>query len=223
MIVDFKYHIASLVAVFMALGVGIIMGSTVLGESLVRNIVAEQELLVSRLEEDYAGLKAELNASRQELKKHQKVIEDYRRYAEKTLPHLVKNRLKGKKIAFVVHPFAEKSGAELLRNGLELAGANLILDLSLAEVCAGLEAKELNTSSAYSLDDAYSVAELETIVLCGQGKEDEEFLTKIKECRIPVYTYQAEPDKNKDDACARISTLVELVFQMAQEGARTGL
>ena len=63
MIVDFKYHIASLVAVFMALGIGVIIGSSVLGESIVRNIVAEQELLITRLEEDYDGLKSIVNNS----------------------------------------------------------------------------------------------------------------------------------------------------------------
>ncbi|MCL2338273.1 MAG: copper transporter, partial [Firmicutes bacterium] len=30
MIIDYKYHIASLVAVFLALGIGIIIGSTML-------------------------------------------------------------------------------------------------------------------------------------------------------------------------------------------------
>jgi hypothetical protein len=36
--IDFRYHLISIVAVFLALGIGILMGSYVLGEGLVKQL-----------------------------------------------------------------------------------------------------------------------------------------------------------------------------------------
>jgi len=48
MIIDLRYHIVSLVAVFLALGIGILVGSTVLGGD---TLVKQQEELAGRLEQ----------------------------------------------------------------------------------------------------------------------------------------------------------------------------
>jgi hypothetical protein len=194
MIVDFKYHIASLVAVFMALGIGVIIGSSVLGESLVQNIVAEQELLISRLEEDYDGLKAELAITREEIKKQKAIISDYQRYAEDTFAHILKDRLKGKKIALVVNPLSTDAGA-LIRNGLELAGAELLLDMSLEEVCA--------------MVDSFSV---DSVVVWGEGKEKQELIARLKDSKVPIYAGLSAQQNNGEE----IPGLVSLILQMAQ-------
>jgi len=195
MIVDFKYHIASLVAVFMALGIGVMIGSSVLGESLVRDIVAEQELLISRLEEDYDSLKAELAITREEIKRQKAIISDYQRYAEDTLAHILKDRLKGKKIALVVNPLSTDAAGDLIRNGLELSGAELLLDLSLEEVCAMV--------NSFSVD---------SVVVWGEGKEKQEIMARLKDSKVPVYAGAPE-QQNKGDG---IPGLVSLILQIAQ-------
>lgn len=197
MIVDFKYHIASLVAVFMALGIGVIIGSSVLGESIVRNIVAEQELLITRLEEDYDGLKSELSITREEIKKQKAIINDYQCYAENTLSHILKDRLKGKRIALVVNPLSKDTASDLIRNGLELAGAELLLDLSLEEVCA--------------MVDSFSV---DSVVVWGEGKEKQELMARLKDSKVPIYAGLSE-QQNKGE---EIPGLVSLFLQIAQGG-----
>ncbi|HZB78913.1 MAG TPA: copper transporter, partial [Actinomycetota bacterium] len=57
--IDFRYHLISIIAVFLALGIGILMGSLVLGENL-----------VDQLERDLAGIERrndELQAAIEEL------------------------------------------------------------------------------------------------------------------------------------------------------------
>lgn len=101
MIIDSKYHAASLVAVFLALGVGIIIGSVMVGETLVENIVHEQEGIIQRLELDYISLKEEAKLSREEIVSLNRTIKYYQDYTQKMLPQLVKGKLTGRKVAIV--------------------------------------------------------------------------------------------------------------------------
>lgn len=39
--IDFRYHLVSIVAVFLALGIGVLMGSAVLGENIVANLESQ--------------------------------------------------------------------------------------------------------------------------------------------------------------------------------------
>ena len=43
MIIDFRYHIASLVAVFLALGVGILIGGAILGNTTLQRELGQIE------------------------------------------------------------------------------------------------------------------------------------------------------------------------------------
>ena len=54
MIIDFRYHIASLAAVFLALGLGILIGSSLLSDE---KLYEQQGKLVDRLEADLASLR----------------------------------------------------------------------------------------------------------------------------------------------------------------------
>jgi len=56
MILDIRYHIASLVAVFLALGLGILIGASLLDEG---RLVESQEKLIVGLEKRFDTLQAE--------------------------------------------------------------------------------------------------------------------------------------------------------------------
>lgn len=197
MIVDFKYHMASLVAVFLALGLGIFMGSTVLGESLVGNLVEEQEHIVRRLEADYEVLKEELKISRQEIKKQKEINDAYQRYAEETLPFMLKDKLKGRRVAVIEHTMLEKTQVSLFTKGLELAGAQLFFNFSLSD--------DFNL-----LREACNI---DTVVVLGEKKADLELLSRIKGCNIAVYTLETE---NKKTSYDHIPSLVSLILSIAQ-------
>ncbi|KUK40462.1 MAG: hypothetical protein XD69_1489, partial [Clostridia bacterium 62_21] len=98
MIIDLRYHIVSLVAVFLALGIGILVGSTVLGGD---TLVKQQEELASRLEQHLEGLRRENDALRAELNRAEAEQQRFNDFAREVLPLLVADRLKGMQIAVI--------------------------------------------------------------------------------------------------------------------------
>ncbi|MGE5576373.1 MAG: copper transporter [Syntrophothermus sp.] len=124
MIIDMRYHIASLVAVFLALGLGILIGSTMLGEGL---LVAQQKQLIDRLEADFERIRTEkrdLQAQVSILEEQLKVDD---RFARTVLPVLVKDRLYGKQIALVrTGDAADHRLLKELAGVLRDAGANVV-------------------------------------------------------------------------------------------------
>lgn len=56
MIVSYKYHLVSLAAVFLALAVGILIGSNLVGSEA---LVQQQNSLVTQLEQDFKKLRLE--------------------------------------------------------------------------------------------------------------------------------------------------------------------
>ncbi|MCL4514132.1 MAG: copper transporter [Firmicutes bacterium] len=124
MIIDMRYHIASLVAVFLALGLGILIGSTMLGDGL---LVAQQKLLIDRLETDFEKIRTE----ERDLQAQVAVLEDRvavdDRFARTVLPVLIKDRLYGKQIALVrTGDAADHRLLKELTGVLRDAGANVV-------------------------------------------------------------------------------------------------
>ncbi len=88
--VDFRYHIVSIVAVFLALGIGLLIGSGVVGEPLLDNIrdrARDVQAFNDRLKDDVVDLEQELSVSR--------------RFIETVEPMLVEGRLAGDEVVIV--------------------------------------------------------------------------------------------------------------------------
>jgi hypothetical protein len=88
--VDFRYHLVSIVAVFLALGIGLLMGSGIVGEPLLDNIRArarDVQAFNDRLKDDVVDLEHELSVSRE--------------FTEAVEPMLVDGRLAGEDVVIV--------------------------------------------------------------------------------------------------------------------------
>ncbi|MGI6226402.1 MAG: copper transporter, partial [Peptococcales bacterium] len=48
MVIDFRYHVASIVAIFIALALGILIGSTLVGQDFLANLAEEQKIWISK-------------------------------------------------------------------------------------------------------------------------------------------------------------------------------
>jgi len=136
-IIDSRYHMASLVAVFLALGIGIIIGSVMVGDSFVKNIINEQEYIVKRLELDYENLKKEAKLSREEINNLRRTVDLYQRYAHDSFPYVVKGRLEGKKVA--VFENAEAKTPQYLLENLKLSGAEVLCYFDISDYVSGAE------------------------------------------------------------------------------------
>lgn len=118
--IDLKYHIASLVGIFLALGLGVLIGSTMVSDDV---MVAQQQKMIDRLEEQFYTLRDKENALVTENQNARKVIENYENFSQIMLPSIVNGRLSGYQVAVVVTG-TEDIPAGML-NAFSLAGANV--------------------------------------------------------------------------------------------------
>lgn len=58
MVIDLKYHLTTIIAIFLALGIGILVGSTMIGDD---GIVREQQKLIVQIEDDLQILRNQNN------------------------------------------------------------------------------------------------------------------------------------------------------------------
>ncbi|OAT86510.1 copper transporter [Desulfotomaculum copahuensis] len=98
MIIDLRYHIVSLVAVFLALGIGILVGSTLLGNDA---LVRQQKQLTDKLQVQMEQLRQK-NETVQARANSLEIDNNIQKQFEKqVLPALVAGRLNGYRVAIV--------------------------------------------------------------------------------------------------------------------------
>jgi hypothetical protein len=118
-LISFRFHIVSLAAVFMALALGIVMGTAFLNEATVNN-----------LEGRIRSVRADVDNARQELS----VLRDFTNEAENAL---VEDRLPGVRVLMVVPEGLDGSVTDKMRTVLATAGAidagTLTIDKAWAE------------------------------------------------------------------------------------------
>lgn len=124
MILDMRYHIVSLVAVFLALGIGILIGTSLMGGGAV---VEQQQKIIDRLQADFENLRDEtkkLEGEKAILESELRVMDQFARSVE---PVLIKDRLFGKQIALIrTGDAVDGRVIEELRLDLEKAGGNVV-------------------------------------------------------------------------------------------------
>ncbi|AQS58523.1 copper transporter [Desulforamulus ferrireducens] len=98
MIIDYRYHIASLVAVFIALGIGILVGSAVLGND---GIVERQKQLADRLEAQLEELRQKNEAVQARANNLEIDNNIQKQFEKQVLPPLISGKLTGKRLAIV--------------------------------------------------------------------------------------------------------------------------
>lgn len=98
MIIDMKYHIVSLVAVFSALGLGILIGTSMVGNDALINM---QKQVTDRLEQKYDTLLKESKETQTQIGQLETDARTAQEFAKEALPALVGGRLAGLQIAVV--------------------------------------------------------------------------------------------------------------------------
>lgn len=101
MIIDLKYHIASIVAVFLALGIGIFVGSALIGQDVNDVIVNQQNKMFEDLKQNLVRLRIDNKTAREEINSYKSSLEIEREFEKAVLPGLIAGKLQGKKIAVV--------------------------------------------------------------------------------------------------------------------------
>jgi hypothetical protein len=134
-VISLRYHIVSLVAVFLALALGIVVGSTVLQEGTVSVLRATSERV--RQESD--------KNSRENftLKQEQARLQSF---GAAVLPELVQDRLKGRPVVLVDTDKVDGGLRDTVRKSLEDAGAEIDGQVTLSDQHLALGAEADRTA-----------------------------------------------------------------------------
>ncbi len=96
--IDLRTHLISLIAVFIALGLGMVIGVDLIGG---KGIVTQERALVQRLEADFSQLRSQNTSLSETVKAKDALLSIEETYGAQTLPVIVTNRLAGMNVAIV--------------------------------------------------------------------------------------------------------------------------
>lgn len=137
--INLRYHIVSLVAVFLALALGVVAGTTVVDQGLVRNL----RRLGNTLREQQNTLRAQNNEFKRE-------IALWGQFADAMVPGLMRDKLKGKRVVL------------LLADGQKDETPDDVADAVVA--AGGIPSGRLEFSSKWLLADGTSREQLALVV-----------------------------------------------------------
>lgn len=173
MIIDLRYHVVSIVSIFFALGLGIIIGAN-LGHSANKQMEIQLERLevtYEKIREDQKLLQASIDAKNNEL-------EVANQFQKAILPNLTVNRLLGKRVAIIrTNSTVDFKYAKKLVNLLRQSGAEVTSVTTIAKVInfsdQQFRTELLDAFDLHSTDDKILIGSLSSviiqIILRGQG------------------------------------------------------
>ncbi len=119
--IDFRYHVVSIVAVFLALAIGIVLGSTEL-----------QGPTYSFLNHTTATLQNQLGQARSQLATAQQQASQDEAYAQAVEPAVLHDLLNGQRLLIVTEPGAQSSVVSGISTAAVMAGATVTGQINLA-------------------------------------------------------------------------------------------
>jgi Copper transport outer membrane protein, MctB len=123
--IDFRYHLISIVAVFLALGVGILMGSYVLGEGLVNQLRRE----FRAIEEDNDNLQARVTELEAE-------IDTADAFASRAVEWMRPGTLAGRDVVFFSYEGTDGALGDEVQTAVEEAGGSIASSISVTDELA---------------------------------------------------------------------------------------
>src|SRR3954447_19576890 len=112
--INFRFHLVSLVAVFLAMGLGILVGSTVIDQKI-----------VNRLESEIASVRNENKTRKAESKDLAQQNSDQQDFIDQTAPFVVDGRLAGQSVAIVAERGVDGGVVKKTETLLRGAGADV--------------------------------------------------------------------------------------------------
>ncbi len=105
--INLRYHVVSLVAVFLALGMGIVMGSTVI-----------DRVTVDALNNNLERVRTDVNQTREENRRLAEQAQDGQEFADQSLNHVLRDQLSGVPVIVVAVSGIDRKPVDALRQSL---------------------------------------------------------------------------------------------------------
>lgn len=113
---DLRYHVISLISVFLALAIGVLLGIA----------MSDREIITDRLRSEVSGIQEQLDEQRELLGERNQELSQQERYLEEISEVMVSDSLQGVDVALIRGPWANEDVAQSLESTLTSeAGADL--------------------------------------------------------------------------------------------------
>jgi hypothetical protein len=177
-LISFRYHLVSIVSVFLALALGVLVGTTVVNQGVIDDLNNRVNSSVKRAEE-----------ARKQVGDLQQQLETWGSFASAAEPLLVEGRLTGNDVVIVTQEGVDAGDLERVRRALQDAGGKVVAELvitrrmALTEEAARTELAELVGSSQSA--DPVALAEaaaqrLASRLTAGPGLPEEDLLDLLR-------------------------------------------
>jgi len=124
-VISWRYHLISIVAVFLALGLGVLAGTTVLNDNLVRNLKGQTQQLRS----DLSDLRTQVDDLRTQ-------VGTWTTFGEQAMPYVVGSKLANQDVVVVTEDGVDGRALAETRKALDLAGAHVLTTLTVHPLLA---------------------------------------------------------------------------------------
>lgn len=116
--ISIKYHTISLVAVFLAIALGIFIGVAFVTPADIKRVA-------DNLKQQFSQLREEIEKERGQSKQIQDILSNYRRFARLALPFLLEDRLRGQSIGLIAIGKVKEDTIANLKEAIEMAGGRV--------------------------------------------------------------------------------------------------
>ena len=140
--IDFRYHLVSIVSIFLALAVGIVLGAGPLKEDIGRSLTAQ----TIALRADKAQLRTELDAEKKGTTARDS-------FSDSVAPAIMNKQLTGKTVALVLAPGADSDLVKKTTASLVAAGAKVGSTITLTDTWADPAKRTFRNTLASQLAD----------------------------------------------------------------------
>jgi hypothetical protein len=169
---DLRYHLISLISVFLALAIGILLGVA----------IADRGVVSDRVQAEITSIERQLNRQQREIGKQDEHIAEQEMMLQRMSDVIIADSLQGEDVALVAGPYAEPDTYQAVESDLSEAGANITTVETLAvpdptEVTAA----ELTTQEATTqLKSGYATTVArEVLGYTGEGAEFPEIVVFV--------------------------------------------
>jgi hypothetical protein len=124
-VIPWRYHLVSIMAIFLALGLGVVVGTTVINPGLVKNLNSQTDELTQRvrdLQKEQLDLQAQLDTMDA--------------FSEQAMPYLVADELFGRQVVIVTQDGVDPRAITETSRALDLSGAEILTTLTVRPTMA---------------------------------------------------------------------------------------
>jgi hypothetical protein len=207
-VIDFRYHLVSLVSVFLALAVGIVLGAGPLKEPIGESLQSQ----VDALRSDRDNLRTDLDAAKGNIDKQNDFV-------TAAAPELIGGALKDQDVSIIAAPDADPEQVEEVSNRVKEADGTIAGDVSFVDNTLSLQdstdfLEKLRTIVPdLPQDDSTAIRAALVIALTGNASmlEDDEDREAAEKASTKLYDAFVDADRLRTDTDHKTTSLFIVV------------